>query len=107
MATTVTATLGVAITKICEEYTKACIENGGSKDLMITKISDYFTVENLKKVMKEISKGKDQKIVERIVKAVVDMFKDTKKGARKIMEGDKIKTNILIAGKSALAKAVC
>lgn len=29
--------------------------------------------------MKEISKGKDQKIVERIVKAVVDMFKDTKK----------------------------
>ena len=83
VATTVTATLGVAITKICEEYTKACIENGGSKDLMITKISDYFTVENLKKVMKEISKGKDQKIVERIVKAVVDMFKDTKKGARK------------------------
>jgi hypothetical protein len=50
---------------------------------MITKISDYFTVENLKKVMKEISKGKDQRIVERIVKAVVDMFKDTKKGARK------------------------
>lgn len=83
VATTVTATLGVAITKICEEYTKACIENGGSKDLMITKISDYFTVENLKKVMKEISKGKDQKIVERIVKAVVDMFKDTKKGSRK------------------------
>ena len=83
VATTVTATLGVAITKICEEYTKACIENGGSKDLMITKISDYFTVENLKKVMKEISKGKDQKIVERIEKAVVDMFKDTKKGARK------------------------
>lgn len=79
VATTVTATLGVAITKICEEYTKACIENGGSKNLMITKISDYFTVENLKKVMKEISKGKDQKIVERIVKAVVDMFKDTKK----------------------------
>ena len=75
--------LGVAITKICEEYTKACIENGGSKDLMITKISDYFTVENLKKVMKEISKGKDQKIVERIVKAVVDMFKDTKKGVGK------------------------
>lgn len=29
--------------------------------------------------MKEISKGKDQRIVERIVKAVVDMFKDTKK----------------------------
>lgn len=49
VATTVKATLGVAITKICEEYTKACIENGGSKDLMITKISDYFTVENLKR----------------------------------------------------------
>ena len=29
------------------------------------------------------SKGKDQKIVERIVKAVVDMFKDTKKGVGK------------------------
>ena len=83
VATTVTATLGVAITKICEEYTKACIENGGSKDLMITKISDFFTVENLKKVMKEISKGKEQKIVEKIVKAVVDMFKDTEKGAKK------------------------
>lgn len=83
VATTVTATLGVAITKICEEYTKACIESGGSKDLMITKISDYFTVENLKKVMKEISKGKEQKIVEKIVKAVVDLFKDTEKGAKK------------------------
>lgn len=83
VATTVTATLGVAITKICEEYTKACIENGGSKDLMITKISDFFTVENLKKVMKEISKGKEQKVIKEIVNALVDKFKDTKKGAKK------------------------
>lgn len=83
MATTVTATLGVAITKICEEYTKACIEGGGSKDLMLTKISDFFTGENLKKVMKEISKGNEQNIVKKIVKAAVDMFKDTKKGAKK------------------------
>ena len=50
---------------------------------MITKISVFFPVENLKKVMKEISKGKEQKIVEKIVKAVVDMFKDTEKGAKK------------------------
>ncbi|MEE0470533.1 hypothetical protein, partial [Ruminococcus sp.] len=83
VATTVTATLGVTITKICEEYTKACIESGGSKDLMVTKISDFFTVENLKKVMKEISKGKEQKVIKEIVNALVDKFKDTKKGARR------------------------
>ena len=50
---------------------------------MITKISDFFTVENLKKVMKEISKGKEQKVIKEIVNALVDKFKDTKKGAKK------------------------
>lgn len=33
--------------------------------------------------MKEISKGKEQKVIKEIVNALVDKFKDTKKGAKK------------------------
>lgn len=77
VATTVTATLGVAITKICEEYTKACIEGGGSKDLMVTKISDFFTVENLKKVMKELNNDEEHK------RFLNKIFNNLKKGEKK------------------------
>lgn len=71
VAATVTATLGVAITKICEQYVKACYENGGSDDLTITKFTDFFTAENLKTIMKGLDADKENNGIMDIVKAAV------------------------------------
>ena len=49
----------------------------------VTALQEKLTPIMQEQNLEEISKGKEQRIVERIVKAVVDMFKDTKKGARK------------------------
>lgn len=71
VAATITATLGVAITKICEQYVKACYDNGGSDDLTITKFTDFFTAENLKMIMKGLDADKENNGIMDIVKAAI------------------------------------
>lgn len=71
VAATITATLGIAITKICEQYVKACYANDGAENLTITKFTDYFTAENLKVIMKDLDKDKQNNGIVEIVKTAV------------------------------------
>ena len=58
VAVTITAVLGTAISIICEQYLKACIENGGSENL--PKFSDFITADRLEEVMKIVANDKEK-----------------------------------------------
>ncbi len=55
VATAVTASLGTAITLVCEQYLKACIRNNGAENLLF---ADFMTTANLTSALKYVSEHK-------------------------------------------------
>jgi len=55
VATMVTASLGAAVTLVCEQYLKACIKNNGADNLLF---SDFLTTANLTKALSYVNDHK-------------------------------------------------
>lgn len=68
VAAIVTATLGAAITLVCEQYLKACIDKNGAENLAF---ADFFTAERLKQALSYIENNKSEFNIDDIVKSVI------------------------------------
>ena len=64
VATTITATLGCAITVICERYLAKCIEKEGNENLSF---ETFFTSDNLKDAVKYVKEHKDEFDIAKII----------------------------------------
>ena len=73
VAVTITVSLGAAMTLICENYMKQCIENGTKVEFF-----EYVTPEILKEAIKYVDKHKKELGVDELIKNLLGTFKKEK-----------------------------
>lgn len=67
VATTVTAFLGTAISLVCEQYLKLCVDKGGSDKIAFV---DFFTTEKLEEALKYVKAHAEEFKIEDIIKNI-------------------------------------
>ena len=73
VAVTITVSLGAAMTLICENYMKQCIENGTKVEFF-----EYVTPEILKEAIKYVDKHKKELGIDELIKNLLGKFKKEK-----------------------------
>lgn len=68
VATMVTAVLGAAISIVCEQYLKTCVDKGGGQKMSFM---DFFTADRLKDAIKYVKGNEKEFKIDDIVKEVV------------------------------------
>lgn len=75
VAATITASLGSAITIICEQYLKLCISQNGD---VLPEFSDFMTIDKMREAMENVKNNPDYKVNDDVISKVINEVKQSK-----------------------------